>query len=396
LAGDVLHNFILPEDCDGNGAIDPLDALVVINRLNDNSKASGSSGDRDPRLVDVDADNALTPLDALVVINHLNSSANDRGMIRASRVDLDRRIERIEAALASDALPPNMSLEHAHDILETLRSGGRPELGDRVVDGVLHWKRDVLPSAADPRGGAPDGSTPESRPERSGRFIEAISERLSSFGVSQRVIDTISSEIKDAYETGAPMNMSEIRDRLEALGVDVESILPQPKLPTRPELPVRPDQPVRPDLPDRPDSPIMPTIMVTEPIAESILARLMNAGITEGIITTISTEIWDGINSGTPMSLHQVRARLEELGVDWERLHAPPSGLVQGRPDDMGDALRRLIPFLGRIGINREVMLTIYNEVRAAAAKGTPMTGEQIIARLKELGVALNAANVML
>jgi hypothetical protein len=91
------------------------------------------------------------------------------------------------------------------------------------------------------------------------------------------------------------------------------------------------------------------------------------------------------------MDLQQVRSRLEELGVDWEKLHTPPKNPTSVRPDlDVGDALRQIVPILGRIGINREVILTIYNEARAASAKGTPMNGEQIIARLKEMGVSLD------
>jgi hypothetical protein len=136
----------------------------------------------------------------------------------------------------------------------------------------------------------------------------------------------------------------------------------------------------------------MPTIMVTEPIAESILARMKNAGITGEVIEKISTEIWGAIRAGMPLDIQQVRSRLQELGVDWERLHAPPHNPTNSRPDlDVGEALRHIVPILGRIGINREVILTIYNEARAAAANGTPMTGEQIIVRLKELGVSLDS-----
>jgi hypothetical protein len=57
------------------------------------------------------------------------------------------------------------------------------------------------------------------------------------------------------------------------------------------------------------------------------------------------------------------------------------------------DALERVLPLLGRIGINREVALRIYTEVRASVAAGKPMNFEQIIARLKELGVNLDRVN---
>ncbi len=34
MAADVFHNFVLPNDVDDDGSITPLDALVVINRIN--------------------------------------------------------------------------------------------------------------------------------------------------------------------------------------------------------------------------------------------------------------------------------------------------------------------------------------------------------------------------
>jgi hypothetical protein len=140
----------------------------------------------------------------------------------------------------------------------------------------------------------------------------------------------------------------------------------------------------------------MPALMVTEPIAESILARLKNAGVTAEVVETISREIWDAIHAGTPLDLQQVRARLEELGVDWDELHAPPvNTLPVVRPPIFGglDPIQRVLPVLGRLGISREVALTIYTEARQAAAIGKPLTIDQIVARLKELGVSLDGIN---
>lgn len=78
MAADFMpfHNYLVESDVDGDFAITPLDALVVINQLN--SAGSGSLANREAPtnrngLVDVNADNALSPLDALIVINALNS-----------------------------------------------------------------------------------------------------------------------------------------------------------------------------------------------------------------------------------------------------------------------------------------------------------------------------------
>ena len=408
MAGDCFHNFVLPEDADASGSVTPLDALVVINRINQSiaSTASNPNSANAQGLVDVDADAAITPLDALVVIDHLNAQNLASGSPRASRVDLHRRIERIEQAIATNVLPMHLTIDDARATLDTLRSGGRPELGDHVISGSLRWKQDDDSSS--------DGSTSEpSEPAEIGsemtheqielkrleRFIQSLSSRLQAFNVSPDVIATISKEMLAAQQAGTPLDLTQIRDRLAELGVDVDSILPQaarPGIPERPELPgrpERPEQPERPDRPEQPERPIMPAIMVTEPIAESILARLKNAGIEVELIETIGKEIWGAIEAAAPLDLQQVRARLEQLGIDWERLHAPPvNTLPVVRPPMHGgmDVLKRVLPLLARMGIDRSVALTIYTEARRALAAGKPLSIEQIVARLKELGVSLD------
>lgn len=314
MAGDLFHNFVTPEDADGSGAIDPLDALVVVNQLNQrlNSTTETPSTDGLTRFVDVDADDALTPLDALVVINHINSIPLDciHGL-RVSDVDVDRRVGKIEWAIDNHVLPPNITMNDAEGVLATLRSGGRPELGDRVLDGQLQWKQDRVPEVGDPtkdRTGDPrfGGDMPQVD-----RWIDSLSKRLTAFGVQTQVITKLSSEIEEAAQDGSPMSLDGIGRRLKELGVDVAAVFPQLNHSGKPDLPDRPEQP---------DNPIMPAIVVTDPIAESILARLRNARVDEKVIEILSREIWDAIRAGTPMDLLKARERLEELGVDWETL----------------------------------------------------------------------------
>lgn len=393
MAGDILHNFMMPEDTDGSGSVTPLDALVVINRINQSDSAAlGRVVENAVRLVDVNADNSLTPLDALVVINQLNAStgaADLASSIRASRVDVQRRIERIEQAIIDNVLPPNLSVENAENILRTLRSGGRPELGDRVVDGRMHWREEVVPSVDEPIDDQPTGDpTGHNSPTRVERFVEALSERLASFGVTPQVIEIISDEITAACEADNPLDFMQIRNRLEELGVDVDSILPQPRHH------------------GHDDQINMPAIVVTEPIAESILARLRNAGVTLEVIETITTEIWDGIDAGVPLDFFAVRRRLEELGVDWERLFTPRHDPEDGNPNggggnhggptnnepglNLSDLFRRVVPFLIRAGVDREIIGVISNEVRTALSSGTPITASQVLARLRAYGVRVD------
>lgn len=72
------HNISMPFDVDNDLRITPLDALVVINRINSGqiNNQTGSDGEdaaSNPIVFcDVDADGLVSPLDALAVINQLN------------------------------------------------------------------------------------------------------------------------------------------------------------------------------------------------------------------------------------------------------------------------------------------------------------------------------------
>ncbi len=77
MAADIMpfHNSLVAADVNGDFSISPLDALVVINRLN--TQGSGTLAGQAPTdansFVDSDNDNSLSPLDALVVINAINN-----------------------------------------------------------------------------------------------------------------------------------------------------------------------------------------------------------------------------------------------------------------------------------------------------------------------------------
>jgi hypothetical protein len=61
-----LTNPSNPLDVNGDNSVTPLDALLVINRLDSNGGSSNG-------FMDVNADGGVTPMDALLVINHLDS-----------------------------------------------------------------------------------------------------------------------------------------------------------------------------------------------------------------------------------------------------------------------------------------------------------------------------------
>jgi hypothetical protein len=75
------HNDYLPQDVDGDGAITPLDPLVIINYLN--SHGSGiiqpAGEGESPGDLDVNGDGVVSPLDILIVINTLNQGVQGEG-----------------------------------------------------------------------------------------------------------------------------------------------------------------------------------------------------------------------------------------------------------------------------------------------------------------------------
>ncbi|MEE2675447.1 MAG: dockerin type I domain-containing protein, partial [Planctomycetota bacterium] len=68
-------------DTNGDGAVTPIDALGVINQLNEfgsSAVAEGETAGLD-RSFDVNRDSFVSPLDALEIINYLNEQALDMG-----------------------------------------------------------------------------------------------------------------------------------------------------------------------------------------------------------------------------------------------------------------------------------------------------------------------------
>jgi len=151
LAGDVLRqNIIHPEDANGDGIPTALDAIIIINELDD----EGPSDSPATTNADVNGDGVVSPSDVLYVINSLN-----RRRISSS-VSRGQRIATLEKAIANDALPLGVTGDQADEILVTLKRGGSPELGDRYRNGKMVNLKALTDSLADPAGTANDPTTP--------------------------------------------------------------------------------------------------------------------------------------------------------------------------------------------------------------------------------------------
>jgi hypothetical protein len=79
------QNPNIPEDVNGSGSVEPLDALILINEINANqSRSLDGSGLTNPPYFDVNGDRAVSPLDILQVINYINRRGSGEGENRAS------------------------------------------------------------------------------------------------------------------------------------------------------------------------------------------------------------------------------------------------------------------------------------------------------------------------
>lgn len=73
LAGDLLHNYLTPEDVNDDQYVSAIDVLTIVNRIN-HSEASGADTEVDSAsFLDVNDDGYASAIDALMVINQLNS-----------------------------------------------------------------------------------------------------------------------------------------------------------------------------------------------------------------------------------------------------------------------------------------------------------------------------------
>ena len=358
----VPHNFVIPEDCDNSGDVSPLDALIVTNQLNLPSQSPDST-----KMLDVNADGTLSPLDALVVINYLNRKSPD-GIPTVSAVAPEARIARLEKAIADLTLPPNMTLADAREVLDTLKSGGHPELGERVIDGKMHPKAEVGKIGNEKA--ANDLTLPLSDDDEASElqmFVDRFSSRLKAAGIDAQVITTITDEIKAGIEAKKPLTFDQIKTRLTELGVDVTKLFPVTHV--------------------EPDSP-------TEDRIHHLVDQLKKAGVTADVVTTIVNEIQSSVAVGTPLTIDQIKARLVDLGVDVSRLFptVPPPPTNNGGPGAQKLPVQLVVNILQRAKVPADTIEIVRNAMNDANNLGTPLTINQLLTLLSDNGVRIPEA----
>lgn len=123
MAGDLSHNFLEPNDVNDDNRISPVDALLVINTLNDLRSGSASTSSSASRFEDVNDDSRVSPSDALLVINQLSSNQTQTSSGGSAAVS------QIEARMKSATTTAAAKIEFE-------QSGNEMELSIKLRDGA--------------------------------------------------------------------------------------------------------------------------------------------------------------------------------------------------------------------------------------------------------------------
>lgn len=144
--------------------------------------------------------------------------------------------------------------------------------------------------------------------------------------------------------------------------------------------------------------PIVDTNIVSEPIAQAILTRLTKAGVSANVINSLREDLWLAIDANRPWNLPQVHARLGELGLDWQILHAPPMSLNTPSPTEQpssGDSIlvdepiaKAIVARLAGIRVDSEILSATRDSMWEAIRAGEPLRLYQVHQLLEQLGIA--------
>ncbi|XZE22104.1 dockerin type I domain-containing protein [Pirellulaceae bacterium SH449] len=341
LAGDILHNFVSPEDTTGSGDVGPLDVLAIINEINRPGTANSNL------MLDVDGDQVLSPLDALAVINHINRGA------RESSVPITQRIQRIETAIQKGEFPSRITESDAFEILATLRSGGRPELGDRVVAGRLIRE---VEQARDPL----EREIVKTEVDRALPVASQVLTRLVAIGAATEVVEQTRDLLRDLSQDSVSVVRERIQETLAEHRVSMERVIPDRLSNSETERAER-----------------------LEGLIAGMKGRLEAAGVDRQLIDRAVRFYAERYEMGKPLSVEEVGALLRSLGIDADRLF--PQAATRPVPSEVQFDFPRLISYLQDIGLDRAKISVVIREAGLHIAMGRPITGEVIQNWLRRL-----------
>jgi hypothetical protein len=144
------RNAMLPADVDASGAVEPLDALLVINYINGHpgSPSLPTAPASPPPYYDVNGDNSATAGDVLTVINHINNRRS--GPVSATSNSVGLGVASAEGESSRSAHPSATTEQFAIDArLRLALLGAESESRRRTRTSPMDGRLD-LPSMTGP------------------------------------------------------------------------------------------------------------------------------------------------------------------------------------------------------------------------------------------------------
>jgi hypothetical protein len=397
MASDLapVHNFRFPEDSNASGSVTPVDLLVVINQLNQ---------DRDPAYrveprafaTDINADSNLSPIDALLVLNYLNRPSSPN-TIEPSALPIESRVRFLEQWMERAGTDEAIK-QLANETLHVLRMGGRPEWGDRWIDGRLQ-KPESQPERDDTGGanselppGTPDGSDDliQLDPIESHPHIYPWMQRLADAGVSTELLQKLKEQWAADWEAGNDWTIDTLRQKLTDAGVDLDAIQER-----HPELPPGP--------PDDSDDLIQLDPIESHPHIYPWMQRLADAGVSTELLQKLKEQWAADWEAGNDWTIDTLRQKLTDAGVDLSALFpaAMPQGPLPWLPPYLAPFPNPgispgLIKLVRDIEIPRELVLSLVEEAKSASEAGKPWDALTWRNRLEAEGLDLGAIAALL
>jgi hypothetical protein len=396
MASDLapVHNFRFPEDSNGSGSVTPVDLLVVINQLNQ-GRDPASRVEPLSFATDINADSNLSPIDALLVLNYLNrpSSSNT---IQPSSLPIESRVQFLEQWLARNGTDEAIK-QSAIETLHVLRLGGRPEWGDRWIDGRLQ-KPESHPDDSD--AGAANPAFPPGNPDGSDDLIELDPierhphlypwmQRLADAGVSTELLQKLKEQWVADWEAGNDWTIDILRQKLIDAGVDLDAIFRR-----HPELP--------PGNPDGSDDLIELDPIERHPHLYPWMQRLADAGVSTELLQKLKEQWVADWEAGNDWTIDILRQKLIDAGVDLDAIFRRHPELPPGNPDGSDDLIEldpierhpHLYPWMQRLadaGVSTELLQKLKEQWAADWEAGNDWTIDTLRQKLIDAGVDLAA-----
>jgi hypothetical protein len=183
-------------------------------------------------------------------------------------------------------------------------------------------------------------------PERLDVQVNQIVARLRALGVSQEAIITISNDLRIGFETNKPLTLEQIKSKLSELGIDASRIFPSE----------------------------------SDQFINQLSAKLEAAGVSPTILSQLGNELKAAFATNNPLTIDQIKKRLQSLGVS-------SSTITSVFPNRGSELLERFVRTLETVGVSGQVINTIVNEIENSIDNGRPLSFDEVMTRLKVLGV---------